>query len=270
MPSDEKFDEQNAYETSLTEYFRRMNLLPLFVSANQKVGDVYDLANRWSFVSASSDCFPELPEPEETPSSLPESIEIKTSEAESVFGLSSLISLIGSKKSSATVKLKFTDVAIHRASQMALRNSLCPQCDFLKPILSQEMKPYTEGDPLYVIIGSVMTARRELFVGDISDAELRADADVNSLAETLPLQVINLEPKASAALGYGSMSGSLLKSDVRLPVAIGPAFYPNLIFDRVQSVSSTEEEPVGVEWLSDAPLQSQSWFENAAKHLPRQ
>ncbi|MER8605654.1 hypothetical protein NKH48_18175 [Mesorhizobium sp. M1233] len=264
----QRSDEVQAYKAVLSEYFRGIDLLPVLVSASQRVGDVYDAANRWAFLSSSSDCFPTLGKIPESPSSLPDTIEIRTSQIGSAFGLTKLFSFSASASNAATVKLKFTDVKVRRASQMALRSALCPACDYLKPVTSGEMAPYASGQPLPIVVGTVLTAKREVFVGEVEGANLDLTASLAPLAASLPLEVINLNPAMSAALGYGSTSGCLLKSDTRLPVAIGPAFYPKLIFDRVQSSGSQADELVAVEWHDANRGASKDWLSQAAETLP--
>jgi hypothetical protein len=261
-------DDLIAYKSVLVRYFRAVDLLPVFVPASQQIGDAYDAANKWAFLSSGSDCFPDLAKVEETASSLPDTIDIKQTQLSSAFGLPKFLSFGASASSSATVRLKFVDAKVRRVSQFALRQSLCPACEHLKPIVSGQTAGYQEGQPLPIIVGTVLSAKREVFVGDIEGAQAEVIAKAALGAGALPLEIVNLNPTMSAGLGYGSTSGCLLRSERRLPVAIAPAFFPQLIFDRLQSGSEAPDDVVAVEWHASDEAGISSWLDEAGPTLP--
>jgi hypothetical protein len=258
-------EDLRAYKSIVARYFHELDLLPILISANQRVGDVYDVANKWAFLSSGAECFPGLGEIPESKSNLPEAIEIKRTQVGAAVGLAKLLLLKGSLDHSTSVKLKFTDATVQRVSQMALRRALCPDCAHLRPIVEQMEKSDKSG-VLPIVVGTVLSARREVFVGSASGRRAEMSANLSQIVTGLPLEVLNLDPSASAAMGYGDSWGCLLRSKARIPVALGPAFFPQVLYDTTQGSGSTWV--AGIMWRAVEGNAARDWLIEAAESLP--
>lgn len=246
---DRRLQQLAEHRRVLTEYFSSMNLVPVTVAADQQIGDVYDVKRGWAFVSAGQECFPGLGNVKEVDSSLPDTIDLAEAQISSALGLSRLFRLSGRGSNADTVKLRFTGVRIRRVSEHALRAGVCQTCEHLNPILAGTMEPYDERGPRYVLVGTVVFARKEVFVGLTGDASVAIDADVTDVLGAASVTAVELNAKMSAGFGFGSRRGCLLQSEKRLPVALGLAFYPEIVYDRVQGGGTGQEEPVAIQWF---------------------
>jgi len=255
------------YRAIMVAYFRVHGLLPILVSAGQRVGDVYDPDQQWALLSTAADCFPGLAEPAEIPTELVHTVDIRRGHVAAALGLGRILSIAGTGKRERTVKLSFTHATIRRVAQMALRKALCAECGYLLPLIEGKTQDYDGKASLPFVVGTVLHAKRQIFVGADAGAEMKASAQqLGSLSSAL--RVLDLDPTLSAGLGYGGERGLLLQSEASLPVALAPAFLPKLIFDRTQGGVGIPDQPIAVKWVAaeqkdaDGPAWPDGWVHN--------
>lgn len=242
------------YRSVLLAYFKPFNLLPIILPAGQQPGDVFNITEMGVLRSAAHECFPGLVEPAPVQSALAYTFSLDTTKAGLALGLPSLGSLNVGGDFEQTIKVSYSEVKVAAVSQQALKDAVssskCPD------VASVVNKDQVQIDPaskvkLLAVVGTLVTAKREIFIGAKSNFDLKASVD--QLAALLSatglgagLKIIGVDPSLSAALGFGGKSGLLVQSDYELPVAFMPAFIPEVIFANTQGVD--KQTPKAVQW----------------------
>lgn len=243
------------YRRVLLAYFRGQNLLPIVLAAGQKPGDVFDM-RQWGVLRArSSECFPTLVQPEPVPSALAFTFNLDSSKANLALGLDKIASLGLGTGFDRTVVVRYTDAKVRIVSQEALRRSVSDACADVKAIVNQASIPIVSGErvPLLAIVGNLVTAKRQVFIGAQTSIDVKASADqLTTLLSTagvgVALKAAGLEPSMSAALGFATKKGVLVTSDDEAPVAFLPAFLPETVFRAMQGPGSPAQDVADIQW----------------------
>ncbi|MEE7505169.1 hypothetical protein [Methylobacterium mesophilicum] len=236
-PAEAVTAQMDEYRRVLLAYFKGQDLLPIVLAAGQKPGDVFDV-RQWGVLRArSEECFPTLAQPEPVPSTLAFTFSVDSTKANLALGLDRIASLGLGAGFDQTVVVRYTDAKIRSVSQEALRRSVSDACPDVKAVVNQASIPIVadKPPPLLAVVGSLVTAKRQVFIGAQGSVDVKASADqlTTLLASTgvgAALKVAGLEPSASAALGFATKKGVLVTSDDEAAVAFLPAFLPETVF----------------------------------------
>jgi hypothetical protein len=234
-------DQLNQYRRVLLTYFKSFNLLPIVLPADQVPGDVFDMGQKGVLVSRAAECFPGLKQPEPVQSVLAYTFQLDTQKAGLALGIPKIGSVDLGGDFEQAITVNYTDVKVRTVSQQSLRASVSADCPDILAIARQKEVPLGAGSKpaLLAIAGTIVTAKREIFIGAKTNIDMTASADKLSalLAGTtvgIALKVSGLDPSLSAVLGFGGKSGLLVQSNVELPVAFMPAFIPEVLFVSTQ------------------------------------
>lgn len=263
VPSEAIGDQLGEYRRVLLAYFKAFNLLPIVLPAGQKPGDVFDMRQKGVLKSRADECFPGLVQPTPVPSALAYTFQLDSSKAGLALGLKQLGSLNLSGDFEQTVTVSYTDVKVVTVSQQALSATVSSACKDVAAVVMQTEVPIGQTPPLLAVIGTLVTAKREVFIGTKQDFDVKASVDKLStvLLSTgigSALKVTGLDPSLSVALGFGGKKGVLVQSDQELPVAFMPAFIPEVLFSTVQGGSSEQPTPRSLQWRSFDPAATES------------
>ncbi|TGR84549.1 hypothetical protein EN866_33215 [Mesorhizobium sp. M2D.F.Ca.ET.223.01.1.1] len=266
MPPPDAVAQQLAeYRGVLVAYFKAFNLLPIVFPAGQKPGDVFDMRQKGVLKSTAEECFPGLVQPAPVPSALAYTFQLDSSKAGFALGLATIgsVDIGGDFEQMATVS--FTDVKVVSVSQQSLSTYVSNSCKEVAAVVAQSEVPFQPASPppLLAVIGTLVSAKRQIFIGTKQNLDVKASVDKLStvLATTgvgATLKVTGLDPSLSVALGFGGKRGVLVQSDQELPVAFMPAFIPEILFSTVQGDNSGPAKPRSLAWQSFDPAAPKS------------
>lgn len=252
-------DQLNQYRRVLLAYFKTFNLLPIVLPADQGPGDVFDMGQKGVLVSKSAECFPDLRQPEAVKSVLAYTFQLDTQKVGLALGVPKIASLELDGDFERTITVNYTDVKVRMVSQQALRSAASANCPDVLTIVRQKEVPFSPNSrpALLAVVGTIVTAKREIFIGVTTNVDMKAAADKLSalLAGTaagITLKISGLDPSLSAVLGFGGKSGLLVRSDVELPVAFMPAFIPEVFFTSTQG--DERPTPRALKWDDYNPV----------------
>jgi hypothetical protein len=269
---DKVYDFEEAYDhaiaaggDALAAAFRPLRLVPILVPEDQRPGDVYQLLT-WTLKSRRDECFSNLPSDGPSLSRLLDSTSIKDISGSLALGITKWISAGTNAALKDVVVLKFFDEQSYVLSQKALGLHLLASCPELAPIINESWIPVsTPADlrdkaPLLAILGRVIYAKRRIFVGVTSSADL--SATVTSIGSLLSsnkaLSVVPLDASASAKLGVGNERGVVIEDTSVLPVAFSPAFLPDII---LSTDLGGEAKPTAVVWKPVDGKLFDTWYD---------
>jgi hypothetical protein len=257
-------DQLAEYRRVLLAYFKAFNLLPIILPADQKPGDVFDMRQKGVLKARANECFPGLTQPAAVRSALAYTFDLDSTKSGLALGLPEIGSINLGGDFDRTVTVSYTDVKVSTVSQEALSASVSESCKDVVAIVKQSETPIDSATPppLLAIVGTVVTAKREVFIG--TDKSLNLTASVDKLSQLLEatgigasLRILGLDPSMSVALGFGGKKGVLIQSDQELPVAFMPAFIPEVIFSNLQGAEG-HPSPQSLRWQSFDPNSKQS------------
>jgi hypothetical protein len=265
MPSQAIADQLAEYRRVLLAYFKAFNLLPILLPAGQKPGDVFDMSQRGVLLSRADECFPGLVQPAAVPSALAYTFQLDSSKAGLALGLPQLGSVDLSGDFEQTITVSYTDVKVVTVSERALSTSVSDSCKDVAAVVRRTelpLQPATQ-PTLLAVVGTLVTAKREIFIGAKGNFDAKASVDKVStllLAAGIgsSLKIIGLDPSMSVALGFGAKKGVLVQSDQELPVAFMPAFIPEILFTTVQGNGAAPPQPRALQWRSFDPAATES------------
>ncbi|MGV2074041.1 MULTISPECIES: hypothetical protein [Rhizobium/Agrobacterium group] len=241
------------YRRVLLTYFKAFNLLPIVLPADQVPGDVFDMGQKGVLVSKADECFPGLKQPEPVQSVLAYTFELDTQKAGLALGIPKIGSVDLGGDFEQTITVNYTDVKVRTVSQQSLRTTASDKCPDILAIARQKEVALTDGSKpaLLAIVGTVVTAKREIFIGAKTSIDMKVAADKLSTLLTgtgagMALKVSGLDPSLSAVLGFGGKSGLLVQSNMELPVAFMPAFIPEVLFASTQG--DQKPTPRALKW----------------------
>ncbi len=256
-------DQLSQYRRVLLAYFKAFNLLPIVLPADQMPGDVFDMGQKGVLVSKADECFPGLKQPEPVQSVLAYTFTLDTQKAGLALGIPKIGSVDLGGDFEQAITVNYTDVKVRSISQQSLRMAASDKCPDVLAIARQKEVALVAGSKpaLLAIAGTVVTAKREIFIGSKTSIDIKAAADKLStlLAVTaagMALKVSGLDPSLSAVLGFGGKSGLLVQSNVELPVAFMPAFIPEVLFASTQG--DQKPTPRALKWDDYDPSAEQN------------
>jgi hypothetical protein len=264
LPSEAISDQLAEYRRVLLAYFKAFNLLPILLPAGQKPGDVFDMSQRGVLSARAEECFPGLVQPAPVPSALAYTFQLDSSKAGLALGLPQLGSVDLSGDFEQTITVSYTDVKVVTVSERALSNSVSESCKEVAAVVRRvELPLQPPAQPtLLAIIGTLVTAKREIFIGAKENFDAKASVDkVSTLLAvgiSSSLKIIGLDPSMSVALGFGAKKGVLVQSDQELPVAFMPSFIPEIIFTTFQGNGAAPPQPRALQWRSFDPAAAES------------
>lgn len=264
-PPDAVAQQLAEYRSVLVAYFKAFNLLPIVFPAGQKPGDVFDMRQKGVLKSTAEECFPGLVQPAPVSSALAYTFQLDSSKAGFALGLQALGSVDFSSDFEQAATVSFTDVKVVTVSQQSLSAAVSKSCKEVAAVVAQAEVPFqasAPAPPLLAVIGTLVTAKRQIFIGAKQNLDVKASVDKLStvLATTgigATLKVTGLDPSLSVALGFGGKRGVLVQSDQELPVAFMPAFIPEVLFSTVQG-GSEPPKPRSLAWRSFDPAATDS------------
>jgi hypothetical protein len=257
-------DQLAEYRRVLLAYFKAFNLLPIILPADQKPGDVFDMRQKGVLKARAAECFPGLAQPAAVRSALAYTFELDSTNSGLALGLPEIGSINLGGDFDRTVTVSYTDVTVATVSQEALSAAVSASCKDVVAIVKQSETPLGTGTPppLLAVVGTVVSAKREVFIG--TGKSLNLTASVDKLGQLLEatgigasLRIVGLDPNMSVALGFGGKQGVLIQSDQELPVAFMPAFIPEVIFSNLQGAEG-RPSPQSLRWQSFDPNSTQS------------
>jgi len=265
MPSQVVADQLTEYRRVLLTYFKAFNLLPIVLPAGQKPGDVFDMKQVGVLKSRSEECFPTLVQPASVPSALAYTFQLDSAKAGLALGLQNIGSVNLSSDFEQTVTVSYTDVRVTAVSQQALSAALSDSCRDVAAVVRESDLPLQQSNQpaLLAIVGTLVTAKREIFIGTKQSFDVKTSVDKLSsvfLASGIgsTLKVIGLDPSMSVALGFGAKRGVLVQSDQELPVAFMPAFIPKVLFSSIQGAPPDQAIPRALQWQKFDPSTAES------------
>ncbi len=249
-----KTNGQEDYEKTLILYFKRLNLIPIFLPEDQKVGDVYNVADG-VFLDRAEKCFPKLSELPPVPSTLPQVIIINKGDAKLSLNLSRFFVSSASANIDNVSLIRFSDVSIQRVAAVDLQRNLSDQCTYLKDYMTGPPVDRDKVNKKIVIIGRLLVGRPLIYTGLLHSADARALADLRlefSKLKRFKGQII--DANADTKIGYAVKRGILLESKEILPIAFSPAFLPKDIIEEVRGANNNyRNEVIGYDWYPFEP-----------------
>ena len=265
VPSEAVGEQLAEYRRVLLSYFKAFNLLPILLPAGQRPGDVFDMRQNGVLKSFADECFPSLVQPTPVPSALGYTFQLDSSKAGLALGFPKLGSMDLSGDFEQTVTVSYTNVKVAIVSQQALRAAVSDSCGDVAAVVRQSEVPLgpSAQPTLLAVVGTLVTAKREIFIGTKQDFDVKASVDKLSsvllaIGVGSTLKVIGLDPSMSVALGFGAKKGVLVQSDQELPVAFMPAFIPQVLFSTVQGGASEQPTPRSLLWRNFNPASVES------------
>ena len=189
-------------------------VIPVLASRGQDVGDTFDIKNG-RLIAKRADCFPKLPEPQRTPSSLPN----LTNNSDINWGLGleapKIIHASGGAGNGSLLAIAFDQVSVAVVSIQEFRRTV----DLKKcPVLASVFQGTAAEDPNLILVGEVYYGRRKLLLS--FQDQVQASAQVGLLPKMLAAVGIKMGGHADAQ----STRQVWLESQDVLPIAIRPAF----------------------------------------------
>jgi hypothetical protein len=212
----------------LVDFFSPYFLLPVTVPAGQSVGDVYEYRT-WVLTERASTCFPALPASRTGASSLPALTRVAAQHAGLALGAGPLLDLDVRLGAESTVEIRFLDVTFAEVARGELRRALDPACEHLRPVVEERQELSPSRAP--VIIGRVLSGRKQVFIGLQDQARLSAQADalraalaasgggIGAAVAPMPLEV-----RVAAEGEFGRRQGLVVETQQAVPIAFQPAF----------------------------------------------
>lgn len=221
-------DDVQRFNRVLLEFFRPHFMLPIAIPAGQAVGDVYEFGT-WVLAERARTCFPGLVEPRTGSTSLPAVTRVAASHVGFALGLDRLLDLQGAVGTERAVEMRFRDVRYSEVAKGDLRRTLSTACEQLRPVVEEQRDRIEPGRPPPVVIGRLISGRKQVFVGLRDTGEVAARADAlkaaltaaggGAVAAALPVEV-----RAAVEGEFGSRRGLVVETVDAVPIAFQPAF----------------------------------------------
>lgn len=211
---------------SLLARFSPLHLIPIAVPRGEEVGGVYGLPSM-EYLADRKTCFPKLILPRSSPTVLP-SVQIGNDVGAALtLGLTAAdISAAGTHVQN--VVITFQDAKVVAAPSMTIANAYRQEsCPFLKGIIGSFRQGDRASTPANLVVGEVYVARRTITI--TYDNKAGVEAGLSRWRKALKLANLN----AKADISGGSSFEIKVSSDDELPVAVRPAFTPDLVGERV-------------------------------------
>lgn len=210
---------QDLERSVLGRVFQTAGFIPVQISRNQTVGDIYGIPNL-NFVASSRDCFENIVV-ETTPQQLRSITMGRDTAMAASLGLGQILSVGVDYNMLNRIEVSFEQVQLSRASEVAIRRAFKRQeCAEFVPFI--DGSALTEGVSYPLIVGEVFTAVRTVRL----TFRNRQAANAQLSAWTALAQRLGMSASLTASASDGVDSAVVMTGGERIVVGLRPAFIP--------------------------------------------
>lgn len=203
---------------SLFSLFRQEGLLPVLVNRGQQVGWVFDTESL-RYIDKGG-CFPKLPVPAPQPQiSKILTLNSKGADINASLGLAKN-SISGELSQTRVVKVDFTEIEVVFVTDKELRKAFNKkECPELSPAIENSASKTSQPNR-YLIVGEIWFAKPRVLVQGQTAAGANGGAGISPMG----LQKFGLKLSAAASASAVQGNSFAIESDVKVPIAVRPAF----------------------------------------------